>query len=293
MLNDYEIEIIVGDHVYLESMTQSWKSYDLIFTCEYDHLEQIIFSAYSPHIEKLKTKKDLNRRLVSLNILVNGALFVSSAKTIPRISFNNYHVENRSLDIETNGMSLWSDVIDEYPFEHSEEHYKQSPNIKLPADLDSVLFSIAKLDFIIRTLLFQAGVIFNNSVTDKILTWNTLYKMVDTIRHGCKEIDKNIEDLIESKDLERFTSACNNPTVLGVYARHGGSAKEPKRIQPITNLDEAIELILCLANRFAKIYIMAKGYVSIAQMDISKCKHKVYEDPWQSVEYDLAGLKDI
>lgn len=265
-------------------MSQGWKSCDLIFAHSYNHLDQIIFSAYSPHIENLMTRKDLNRRLVSLNILVNGALFIAMAKTIPRITFQNYHVENSTLGIEPNSStSLWSDSIEEYPFEYNEEHYLQNPNIKLPADLDSVLFGVAKINFVVRTLLFQAGVIFNNGVLDKILTWNTLYKMVDTIRHGCKEIGVDINDFIESKDLERFTSACNNPTVLGIYARHGGHAKEPKRVQPITNLDEALALILCLANRFAKKYITTKGYASIEKMDISKCEHKVYEDTWQGV----------
>ena len=275
MIDTHEIEIILDHHIYLRGMSQSWKSHDLHLTFDYDHLDQIIFSAYSPHIEGLKTKKELNKRLISLNILLNGAIFVSSKMTPPSIKFSNYHIENKELGIEpNNGMSLWSDSIEEYPFLHNEEYYKNNPKIKLPSTFNATLFNISKIDFVIRTLLFQAGVISNNSFTDKILTWNTLYKIVDTIRYGSKEIDITLESLINLKDLERFTSACNNPVVLGINARHGGHAKKPKRITPIIDLEEAISLILCFANQFSRYYIVAKGYVKMDNSDLSQCMHR-------------------
>ena len=72
------IEIIVEHHVLLESMIQNWKSDDLSLSYYHDHLEQIRFSAYSPHIDVLSTKTSLDKRIISLNILLNGAIFITN-----------------------------------------------------------------------------------------------------------------------------------------------------------------------------------------------------------------------
>ena len=86
MFNKCKIEIIVPHYSsYLDSLVSSWKSNDLYFTQDYDHLDQRIFSAFSPHIERIKTEKELARRILSLNILVNGAMFVADAKTRTKI----------------------------------------------------------------------------------------------------------------------------------------------------------------------------------------------------------------
>lgn len=86
------IEIFVEHHILLESMTQSWKSNDLTLGYSHDHLEQIIFSAYSPHIDILSTKTSLDKRIISLNILLNGAIFIASSKKEINISFYNYNL---------------------------------------------------------------------------------------------------------------------------------------------------------------------------------------------------------
>lgn len=94
---------------------------------------------------------------------------------------------------------------------------------------------------------------------EKILTWSTLYKCVDTIKHFCKEVGISYEDLVDKRKLNSFTSACNNPIVLGVYARHGTSNREPPRQEPMTNINEAIELILDFSNRFIRAYVNKLG----------------------------------
>lgn len=299
MFNKCKIEIIVPHYSsYLDSLVSSWKSNDLYFTKDYDHLDQRIFSAFSPHIEHIKTEKELARRILSLNILVNGAMFVADAKTRTKIEFTNYYIEDKDFDktIEKNAYAgFWTDTIEEYPFENDEEFYliKENRNLPKRADLDAMLFSISKFDYIVRTLLFQAGVIFNNGINDKILTWNTLYKMVDTVKAGCKDIGIDYKILIEEASLEKFTAACNNPTVLGVYARHGGIGKNITRIQPITQIEEAISLILCFANRFSQMYVTHKGYITIDNIQISKCVHQEYVDPWDSSKIDYSEFKDF
>jgi hypothetical protein len=294
-----KIEIIVPhSHYssYLESLVSSWNSNDLYFTMEYDHLDQRIFSAFSPHIENIKNEKELVKRILSLNILVNGALFVAYAKTRTKVEFTNYHIEDKEIDntIKKDGFAgFWTDSIEEYPFENDESFYIQEENRNLPkrADLDVMLFSISKFDYIIRTLLYQAGVIFNNGINEKILTWTTLYKMVDTIKVGCKEVGVDYKTLIDEVALERFTAACNNPTILGVYARHGGKGRNITRIQPITHIEEAISLILCFANRFSKVYVTKKGYITIDDCTISKCEYKEYRDPYNSSNIDYSEFK--
>jgi hypothetical protein len=294
-----KIEIIVSHNSsYLESLVHSWNSNDLYFTMDYDFSDQRIFSAFSPHIENIKNEKELVKRILSLNILVNGALFVAYAKTKTKIKFINYYIEDKEIDssIKKDGfVGFWTDSIEEYPFENDEDFYIKKENRNLPkkADLDVMLFSISKFDYIIRTLLYQAGIIFNNGINEKILTWTTLYKMVDTIKVGCKEITIDYKTFIDETALERFTAACNNPTVLGIYARHGGKGKNVTRIQPITHLEEAISLILCFANRFSKIYVMKKGYITIDNCTISKCEYKEYYDPYSSSNIDYSKIEHI
>ena len=99
--------------------------------------------------------------------------------------------------------------------------------------------------------------------------------MVDTIKAGCRDINLDYKTLIDETSLEKFTAACNNPTVTGIFSRHGGTGKDIKKVKPITDLDEAIKLILCFANRFTKKYVTTKGYIIINNTNLSKCEHQV------------------
>ena len=164
MIRNCNIEIIISNYSgYLESFVQSWNSNDLFLTMSYDNFEQRIFSAYSPHIENIKTEKELIKRILSLNILLNGTLFITNAETLSKIEFTNYNIENKEFDqtIEKNNISgFWTDTIEEHPFEQEEDFYLKEENRNLPkkADLDVMLFGISKFDYIIKTLLFQAGI---------------------------------------------------------------------------------------------------------------------------------------
>ena len=234
-MHNYNIEITIRNSVsYLSSLTSSWNSKDLLFTLDTDYYERPIISAYSHHIESIRVEKDLIKRIISLNVLVNGALFIANATYIPRIEFINYYIENKTINdkIQKNSFGFWSDTIEEYPFNNDESYYiiQENRNLSEKDSLGSMLFSISKFDSIIRNLLFQAGLIFNNGINDKILTWNTLYKMVDTIKAGCKDINLDYKTLIDESSLEKFTASCNNPTVIGIFSRHGGLGNTIKKL---------------------------------------------------------------
>ena len=256
---------------YIKSLLSSFNSKDLYFNLEYDDYEQVILQGFSPHIEKITSERFLIKRIISLNILLNGALFIASLNSNQKVKFESYETKNDIGINKDNYYGFWTDTIEEYPFENNEEYYLANKNLPLEADLDVMLFGIAKFDYIIRTLLFQAGFIYNNGIHDKILTWNTLYKMVDTIKFGCKEEDIDFEEMIDKNSLNRFTAACNNPTILGIYSRHGGKGKEIKKFQSLEDIEQAISLILCFAKNFATLYVTKKKYINIPNFSINKC----------------------
>lgn len=259
-----------------EHLTQSFKNNDICLNCEYDHSEQIYGLVFTEHIESLTTIEDIAKRLFSIQILLTGARFVElGTETHRRIKFDKFEIKDH--DVFSDGFhNVYSDSIEEYPFENTEEENIENPSLRTPCGLDSMLFSLSKIDYVIRSLLFQAGMIRTYQSSDKIFTWSVLYKIVDTVKYGCKNIGIDINDLIESGDLNKFTSACNNSLVLGISARHGldKKSKIPKKT-PITNIEEAVNLILCLSNKFVTKYIKAKRYCKVKDDTNTKCKHKI------------------
>ena len=243
-----EIEIILENRPYLYMQSQRWKSKDLVLSWDTDHLDQYIYSAYSPHIENLSDINHIMKRVLSLILLYNGSQYITDL---------NLHHKINAIGIEGKGFSenLWASEIEEYPFEYNEKFYDKSCFKYIDTPLDTVLFDLTKIDYILRTLLFLAGLISRrDSFEDKILTWSTLYKIYDTVTYGCKEAKININELAPKKKIKAFTATCNNMSVLGLNSRHGlDYGKTPKDI--IHNLEEAIYIILCLSRNFATRYI--------------------------------------
>jgi len=257
----------------------------------HDLHEQRIFSAYSLHIEELRTQKSIVTRIKSLNILLNGALNITYNYSIRRINFKNYRARNISISDSINLFT--SELLEEFPFNGTEEQYQKNPNLARNDSFESYLFSIAKADFIVRTLLFQAGIINTYSINEKILTWNTLYKIVDTVTMGCKEINISINDLIYKKDLKNFTQSCNNPFILGINARHGKGDKNQIISTPLTDINRAIELILCLAKQFLNQYLEIKNYLMFESNGIQKCyiqksKEESSKEEWEKLRFEIS-----
>jgi len=274
-----------------EHLTQRFHNNDISLSYDHDHLEQLYGVIFSNHIESLNNIDKIARRLFSLQTLLTGARFIELGhETHRRIQFDKFKLEGHNM-LPDGIHKVHADSIEEYPFEGTEEENQKKPNIYLPADLDSVLFSVSKIDYIIRNLLFQAGMIRTYKSSDKILTWNTLYKIADTVKFGCGEIGIKIEDLIDNSDINRFTSACNNALVLGINARHGLNKKNkiPKK-QPITDINQAVDLILCLAKKFAIQYITSKQYVIVNDASQDKCK--AIETTQVQIQNDLSRFDE-
>lgn len=247
---DTNIEIIIADAAFLQNETQRWKSKDLILSYDTDHLEQYIYSAYSPHIENLQDKEHVMKRVMSLMLLYNGAQYIRGLNL-------NYKVVATAIHGKGFSDKLWASEIEEYPFEHNEEFYDKSCFQYSNSSLDLVLFDLTKIDKTIRVLLFLVGLISRpNSFEDSILSWGTLYKIYDTVDYGCKEADIDINTLIPKRRIKALTATCNNMSILGLNSRHGLKDYGTPPTNIINNLEEAVFTVLCLSKNFLIEYIL-------------------------------------
>lgn len=285
---DTEIEIILADAPFLREESQRWKSKDLIISWDFDHLEQYIFSAYSPHIELLADPKEISQRVLSLFLLYNGSQYITGLEL-------NYKVTAKAIYGKGFSEKLWASEIEEYPFEYNEDFYDKSCFKYKDTPLDTVLFELAKIDPIIRTLLFLAGLITpTNSFEDSILSWGTLYKIYDTVDYGCKESGINIYTLVPKTKLKAFTATCNNMSILGLNSRHGlkDYGKPPTNV--ITNLEEAVYIILCLSKNFLIEYIKSAHGITYGG---TKCNVENYSgrvfSHFSEEDYGKLSIKDF
>lgn len=275
-----------------EHLAHGFKNNDIYLGLTYDKLDQHYGVVFSAHIETLDSVEKIAKRLFSLQILLTGARFINlTHETHRRIEFDKFEIEEH--DFLPNGVhNVYADTIEEYPFDGTEEENIKNPNLHIACTLDSMLFSLSKIDYIIRDLLFQAGMIRTYQSFEKISTWNILYKIVDTVKYGCEKISIDIKDLIESGDLERFTSACNNTLVLGINARHGLKFKDKPKKEPIVDINEAVNLILCLAKKFVIQYINNKKYCNVTEFSKEKCVYEeVLNNGHSDMDYSL--LEDL
>lgn len=234
---------------YLQSFATEFQGNDIGFWLEDDHMG-VHVDGYSSHIDELDDPVEVATRLYSLNLLVNGSLNVYRRVLHPiPISFNQF-----SPCDESRGVSpVEASVIEENPFSNNPEIDLQSQ-----ADFKSYLpyriFHLCKIDSDLRGLIFLTGLISINSPLARILTWGTLYKIYDTVKYLSKERNLDFATFASTDDLNRFTAACNNMSILGINARHGAAGNTPPT-RVLTDLDEAIEMILLLVSNFVTAYI--------------------------------------
>lgn len=246
---DTDIEIILRDAPFLLHETQRWKSKDLILSWDTNLLEQYIYSAYSPHIENLFDAKHIMKRVMSLMLLYNGTRYITDLNL-------NSKVTAKSINGKGFSENLWATEIEEYPFDHNEDFYDNSCFKYTDTPLDCVLFDLAKIDTTIRVLLFLAGLISRpNSFENSILSWGTLFKIYDTVSHGCKEADIDIDTLIPKSKIKALTASCNNMSIIGLNSRHGLKDYGSPPTNVINDLEEAVFTVLCLSKNFVIEYI--------------------------------------
>ena len=89
------------------------------------------------------------------------------------------------------------------------------------------------------------------------MTWGTLYKIYDSVKFHAKKNGYQFASLGDAKRINQFTAACNNSLLLGVFARHGDMGwRQPAAA--ITDIDEAIDLLIDLASNFCRAHVDAQ-----------------------------------
>ncbi len=252
MSSPHKWEIAVSAGSYYPDLTHNFPGNDIDLSYENDHLGMQFF-AYSSHVDELDDPVHIAQRLYSLQLLLNGALRLSwgNIRAIP-VHFTDFA---RSDGGERS--SVYAKIIEENPFSGKPEivHFPKwnNPENSYP----SYLLHVSKSDRDLRGLLFLVGLVSNNSPIESILTWGTLYKILDTIRHHSKTLQLPFDQLADKQKINAFTAACNNMSILGVYARHGAAGNDPPT-KVITDLDEAIDLIVSMATKFCHAYVRSK-----------------------------------
>lgn len=253
MLPPHKWEISVNAGSYYPDLTQNFYGNDIDLGFENDHIGMQFF-AYSRHVDELDDLRHVARRLYSLQLILNGALRVSwrNAHTTP-VSFVDF-----ALCDSGERYSVYAETIEELPFSTNPAIDSSLSEWNNPKKrLASYLVNLSKFDADLRGILFLVGLISSNSTIESILTWGTLYKILDSIKHYSKINELQINTFADMARIKEFTAACNNMSVLGLYARHGADGnKIPKKV--ITDLSEAIDLIISLVSNFCKAYVDAK-----------------------------------
>ena len=237
---DWTIELRTGN--YMDELSRRFGSRDISLNCSDDPETGHVSWALSYHLNGLMELREVIARAFSLQVFLNGSLRVAAqqAKGVP-ITFTELVNTN-----STQRHRLDNADFEEYPFS-KEPWIDDDPCVfknpeRHPAS--SLLYWSKKLEPV-RIMLIHAGLLSFHDTQSRILAWSTLYKIRDTIIHFCKT--KEDKDAVR-KTLKTFDAACNNISVLGIYARHGenGTNADPQKYG--MTIEEASSLVLELAN---------------------------------------------
>ncbi|KMN76731.1 hypothetical protein VK98_19395 [Chromobacterium sp. LK11] len=250
-VHKWEITVAAGG--YYPDLAHNFFGNDIDLGYENDHIG-MQFYAYSRHIDELDDPEHVSQRLYSLQLLLNGALRAAAG------SVSSMPVQFLGFSAYENGCSypISAHRIEEEPFSRTPRidqiHTRyENPRQRYP----SYLLYLAKHDPCLRDLLFLLGLISTNTTLEKVLAWSTLYKILDSVKHYAKDIDAGIDAFANPEQLSLFTAACNNTSILGIYARHGASENPPPK-RALTDIDDASALIAGMTARFCRSYVAAK-----------------------------------
>lgn len=252
MLPEHKWEILVHSGAYYPDLTMRFRGNDMGLYYEDDHLG-LQFFANSYHIDELDDPKQVARRLFSLELLLNGSLRIAWNEIVPSTKFNEF-----SSPGEGPIHSLHASNIEEYPFSKNFEIDNTQHQLSKAQDyLPSHIFNLCKKDDAIRSIAFQIGLISIQNTLETIMTWGTLYKVYDSVKHYSRIYKYDFEYFTDVRKLNQFTAACNNSAILGVYARHGEKGwQEPETA--MNDINKAINLIIDLAHNFCVHHIKAQ-----------------------------------
>lgn len=255
MAAEHKWEIGVRAGAYFPSLTRVFIGDDIGLSYENDHLGMQFF-AYSSHIDAQTDPVDVSRRLFSLQLLLNGALRLDWA-TVSRepVVFTNFAQIPLGASFEVS-----PDQFEPNPFQAvftpAMPAFPNSPE-KADRFFASLLLHLASYSEELRTLLALVGLIRTYSMEDRILAWSTLYKIHDCVRTYASQTGHKWEAFVNAADVNRFTAAVNNMSVLGLFARHG-AANNPKPKNVLSDLGDACDLTLKYARRFCVAFVNTK-----------------------------------
>jgi hypothetical protein len=250
MLSDHKWEIVVRSGSYYPALCHSFGRNDFGFAC--DDERGMLFFAYSYHIDDLDDPAEVGRRLFSLELLLNGALRIESqSANIFPTTFPEFAAADGGVTHIVDPSSF-----DEYPF--NSDPAIDRDVVYIGNRLAAKLINLAKRDDAIRTLLFLFGMVRLNSPFEKMVSWGTLYRILDTVKYYAKE-GKLACAKLDDKRVKEFTAAVNSMSILGLNARHGVSGNAPPK-HVINDLNSACILMLEIATEFLEKYTKSKGY---------------------------------
>ena len=255
-------EISVAGGAYLPSLATDWGGGDIEFSFE-DDMGPKTF-AYSVHADALSDPKDVAGTLLSLQLLLNGALRLhwSSCDEVP-ISFMEF-VDLNGSGFHPVGSGALVETVLNQPID--ERHLRGG------MEYPKTLLRESQSDDPLRALMFQVGLVSRNTFEERVLAWSTLYKIYDTVLTMCKTMGKSAGDFGDPKELSAFTAACNNSSILGVQSRHGvkNYGSPPKKV--ITDQSEAVQLIIDFAAKCCREHMGSDSVPSAptARFDASK-----------------------
>ncbi len=251
MSTPHKWEISVFSGGYYPAMTSSFLGNDISLCYEHDEHTGHVFFAFSHHIDGLSDHQAISNRLATLQVLLNGILRFTSGRPdfFPTI-FDGY----AECDELGGYRDITPDRLEEYPFDRTIDIDTLRPLYKKGAvDLDSYLLGLCKSDECLLFLFILIGLIKLGTFEAHILTWNNLYKLVDSVKHYAASHKWKISEFVDEKQLKGFTAACNNVGVIGIHARHGqmGWSKPPFTL----DLEHSINLIFSMTRSFIKKYL--------------------------------------
>lgn len=210
--------------------------------------------AYSTHIDGLQDEKEVAERAYGLEVILNGALRLDREEAqSERVRFTEV------VRLETGLLKrINPEALEQYPFDKDAPVEQKILDISNPkTDYSSYLIHLSKSDDNIRTLVLLVGLLSSHSALEKVLTWGTLYKIYDSVRFVSRESGIDYLPFVDEIRLDQFTGTCNNMSVLGISSRHGLAKNSPPK-KTLTDLAEAVDLIVKMASKFVRAYVTSK-----------------------------------
>jgi hypothetical protein len=243
------MEIHVRAGATFESLEQHWGGNDIALGSSEESHTGKVFSAYSYHADELLEPVAAARRIYSLQVLLNGAIRVCQGRmeTVP-IIFTDFNGEAGTYAVDAHD-------LEEEPFSRQAFIDEDLSGFRDPKrHCASLLIYLSKQDEIIRTILLLAGLISTLTSMSRIHSWNSLYKIYETVKFGCGQRKWGMVEFCDTGKINDFTAACNNVSILGINSRHGlKKGTPPTRV--ISDFGEACGLVLQLAHNFCWKYV--------------------------------------